>query len=46
MAPLGIKVALFYIQGKPLMQKSATFMPSGPIYKCVQKSPIYIFVQK
>ena len=30
MAPLGIKVALFYIRGKPLMQKSATFI-SGTI---------------
>ena len=31
MAPLGIKVALVYFRGKPLMQKSATFMPSGTI---------------
>ena len=30
MAPLGIKVALFYIRGKPLMQKS-------PIYIFVKK---------
>ena len=31
MTPLGLKVALFYIQGKLLMQKSATFMTSGTI---------------
>ena len=31
MASLGIKVSLFYIRGKPLMQKSATFMPYGTI---------------
>ena len=30
----------------PLVQKSANFMPSGAILKTVQKSPIYIFVNK
>ena len=43
MAPLGIKFALF---DKPLVQKSANFLPSGTILKVVKKSPIYIFVMK
>ena len=34
--------ALFYPCGKPLLQKSANFMPSGTILKDMQKSPIYI----
>ena len=46
MAPLGIKFTLFYTRGKPLVQKSANFMPSGTISKVVQKSPILIFVMK
>ena len=29
MASLGITFTLFYTHGKPLMQKSANFMPSG-----------------
>ena len=35
-----------YFRGKPLVQKSANLMPSGTILKTVQKSPIYIFVNK
>ena len=46
MEPLDIKFALLYTRGKPLVQKSANFMPSGTILKVVQKSPIYIFVLK
>ena len=46
MAPLGIKYTLFYTRGKPLVQKSANFMPSDTILKVVQKIPIYIFVMK
>ena len=37
MVPLGIKFAHFYTCGKPLVQKSANFMPSGTILKVVQK---------
>ena len=40
MAPLGITLAHFYTCGKPLVQKSANFMPSGPILKVARKSPI------
>ena len=40
------KFALFYTRGKPLVQKSANLMPSGTILNSVQKSPIYIFVNK
>ena len=44
MASLGIKFELFC---KPLMQKSANFMPNGAhLKKRGQKSPIYIFVMK
>ena len=46
MAPLGIKFALLYTRGKPLVQKSPNLMPSGTILKTVQKSPIYIYVNK
>ena len=42
----GIQFALFNTCGKPLMQKSAKFMPSGTILKATQKSPIYIFAMK
>ena len=32
--------------GKPLMQKSANFMPSRTILETFQISPIYIFVKE
>ena len=35
-----------YTRGKPLVQISVHFMPSGTILKTVQRSPIYIFVKK
>ena len=44
--PSGIKFALFYTRDKLFVHKSANFMPSGTILKTVQKSPIYIFVNK
>ena len=33
MATLGIKFALFYTRGKPLVQKSANLMPEGANFK-------------
>ena len=46
MVPLDIKFALFCTRGKPIMQKSANFMPSDTILKVVQKVLLYIFVMK
>ena len=37
---------IFFTPGKPLVQKSANLMLSGSILKTVQKSTIYIFVNK
>ena len=35
-----------YTRGKPLVQKSADWMPSGTILKTVKKVLIYIFANK
>ena len=43
MESLGIKFGLFCTHSKPLVQKSANFVPSGTILKVVQNSSIYIF---
>ena len=42
LVPSGLKFAYFYICGKPLVLKSASFMPSGTILKVFKKNPVYI----
>ena len=43
MAPLGIKVAHFYIRGKPLMQKVLLLCPLVP-FKSACKKDLFIFL--